>query len=41
MASGARVQADLAGRLLTPAEVAAVFRVGPKTVTRWARCPWP
>src|SRR5262245_4497020 len=24
-------------RLLTPAEVAAMFRVDPKTVTRWAR----
>jgi excisionase family DNA binding protein len=27
-------QADV---LLTPAEVAALFRVNPKTVTRWAR----
>lgn len=26
-----------AERLLTPAEVAAIFRVDPKTVTRWAR----
>jgi excisionase family DNA binding protein len=26
-----------AERLLTPAEVAAMFRVDPKTVTRWAR----
>lgn len=26
-----------AGPLLTPAEVAAVFRVDPKTVTRWAK----
>lgn len=26
-----------ADRLLTPAEVAALFRVDPKTVTRWAR----
>lgn len=25
------------GGLLTPAEVAAMFRVDPKTVTRWAR----
>jgi excisionase family DNA binding protein len=25
-----------ADRLLTPAEVAALFRVDPKTVTRWA-----
>jgi excisionase family DNA binding protein len=24
-------------RLLTPAEVAAIFRVDPKTVSRWAR----
>lgn len=24
-------------RLLTPAEVAAIFRVDPKTVTRWAK----
>lgn len=24
-------------RLLTPAEVAAMFRVGPKSVSRWAR----
>jgi excisionase family DNA binding protein len=26
-----------AERLLTPAEVAALFRVDPKTVTRWAK----
>ncbi|WP_271216348.1 BldC family transcriptional regulator [Streptosporangium carneum] len=25
------------GRLLTPGEVASMFRVDPKTVTRWAR----
>ena len=25
------------GALLTPAEVAAMFRVDPKTVTRWAK----
>lgn len=25
------------GRLLTPAEVAKLFRVDPKTVTRWAK----
>ena len=25
------------GRLLTPAEVAQLFRVSPKTVARWAR----
>lgn len=24
-------------RLLTPAEVAAMFRINPKTVTRWAK----
>jgi excisionase family DNA binding protein len=24
--------------LLTPAEVAGMFRVDPKTVTRWAKC---
>lgn len=28
--------ADHAERLLTPGEVAALFRVDPKTVTRWA-----
>lgn len=27
---------DLGDRLLTPGEVAAVFRVDPKTVARWA-----
>ena len=27
---------DARGELLTPAEVAALFRVDPKTVTRWA-----
>jgi excisionase family DNA binding protein len=26
------------GNLLTPAEVAAIFRVDPKTVAGWARC---
>jgi excisionase family DNA binding protein len=26
-----------AGKLLTPSEVAALFRVDPKTVTRWAK----
>jgi excisionase family DNA binding protein len=29
--------ADDRDRLLTPSEVAAMFRVNPKTVTRWAR----
>ncbi len=28
---------DAAEPLLTPAEVAALFRVDPKTVTRWAK----
>jgi excisionase family DNA binding protein len=28
---------DAPERLLTPSEVAALFRVNPKTVTRWAR----
>ena len=28
---------DAAEALLTPAEVAALFRVDPKTVTRWAK----
>ena len=27
---------DIPGRLLTPAEVAQMFRVDPKTVPRWA-----
>lgn len=30
------VHPDQAERLLTPGEVAALFRVDPKTVTRWA-----
>jgi excisionase family DNA binding protein len=30
-------QTPQADALLTPAEVAALFRVNPKTVTRWAR----
>ncbi len=29
--------APASGELLTPSEVAAMFRVNPKTVTRWAR----
>ena len=28
---------DNAEKLLTPAEVASMFRVDPKTVTRWAK----
>jgi excisionase family DNA binding protein len=28
---------DAPDQLLTPSEVAAMFRVNPKTVTRWAR----
>ncbi len=31
------VQARTSEPLLTPAEVAALFRVDPKTVTRWAK----
>jgi excisionase family DNA binding protein len=31
------VEQQQADTLLTPAEVAALFRVNPKTVTRWAR----
>jgi excisionase family DNA binding protein len=29
--------ADNSEKLLTPSEVAALFRVDPKTVTRWAK----
>jgi excisionase family DNA binding protein len=38
-ARGIRTMAEQphADALLTPAEVAALFRVNPKTVTRWAR----
>lgn len=32
-----RPQQQEDSRLLTPAEVAALFRVDPKTVTRWAQ----
>jgi excisionase family DNA binding protein len=32
-----RAQIEPANRLLTPAEVAVMLRVDPKTVTRWAR----
>ena len=31
------VEQNARDELLTPAEVAALFRVNPKTVTRWAR----
>ena len=31
------MKADNAEKLLTPSEVAALFRVDPKTVTRWAK----
>src|ERR1019366_279144 len=34
-----RTQIKPDNRLLTPAEVAAMLRVDPKTVTRWARRP--
>jgi excisionase family DNA binding protein len=30
-------EVDAPEQLLTPSEVAAMFRVNPKTVTRWAR----
>jgi excisionase family DNA binding protein len=33
----ARMKAQTDDALLTPAEVAALFRVDPKTVTRWAK----
>jgi excisionase family DNA binding protein len=40
LGEGHQAPQDLAdeagGRLLTPGEVAALFRVDPKTVTRWA-----
>lgn len=32
-----RAGAEDSQKLLTPAEVAALFRVDPKTVTRWAK----
>ncbi len=32
-----RITVDGDDELLTPAEVAAVFRVDPKTVTRWSK----
>ncbi|MBV9447662.1 MAG: helix-turn-helix domain-containing protein [Streptosporangiaceae bacterium] len=31
------IEPNAESRLLTPAEVAAMFRVDPKTVTRWAK----
>ena len=31
------IRSEQPDELLTPAEVAAMFRVNPKTVTRWAR----
>jgi excisionase family DNA binding protein len=34
---GGRMKAQKDDALLTPAEVAALFRVDPKTVTRWAK----
>jgi excisionase family DNA binding protein len=33
----ARADVQSGSQLLTPAEVAALFRVDPKTVTRWAQ----
>jgi excisionase family DNA binding protein len=36
-APAVRAQIEPANRLLTPAEVAVMLRVDPKTVTRWAR----
>ncbi|MFW5415071.1 helix-turn-helix domain-containing protein [Nocardiopsis sp. CNT-189] len=35
--SDTSASSDEAHRLLTPAEVAQIFRVDPKTVTRWAK----
>ena len=42
MASGRQLPQDLpsAGDLLTSGEVAAAFRVDPKTVIRWAEVGW-
>lgn len=37
MAPSSAALAAQAERLLTPAEVARLFRVDPKTVTRWAK----
>ena len=33
----ARANRTIPGSLLTPSEVASLFRVDPKTVTRWAK----
>ena len=33
-------QVEPGDRLLKPAEVAELFRVDPKTVTRWAKAGW-
>ena len=35
--NGGRMKSQQEDALLTPAEVAALFRVDPKTVTRWAK----
>lgn len=36
-ASQTTTRPDMTGGLLTPSEVATMFRVDPKTVTRWAK----
>lgn len=35
--SATSTRTDAPGALLTPSEVASMFRVDPKTVTRWAK----
>ncbi len=35
--SASTTRTDAPGALLTPSEVASMFRVDPKTVTRWAK----
>ena len=35
--SSSNTRSDAPGALLTPSEVASMFRVDPKTVTRWAK----
>ena len=35
--NGHKMEQNGEGRLLTPSEVATLFRVDPKTVTRWAK----